>query len=949
MADLSTTYYDKPRKWIVDSREHGLSWNTISMGRCDDNAGLQGFLDMQAALNFWPGMSISDWKKLVASQKEAEDNRVTLELVSGVAHIHDANQDNAVSVPEDPASSWQLYRKKLYNDGFKEETIDEIERASLRILKRLNNDTTMSGPVKGLVIGNVQSGKTANMAALMAMAADWGWNMFIVLSGTIESLRVQTQNRLFSDLNQQGNLWWRPLQHLSKSVDISQKTQSLHFDQDSKERYFTVCLKNSSRLSKLIQWAQADKNKQRQMRIIVIDDEADQAGINTANVDTAERKKINKLICALVNGKNEKNEDISTKYLAMNYIGYTATPYANILNEPPTTDSLYPRSFISTLAVSKEYFGPQQIFGYNGDSVNYDGLDIIREISEDELAVLKSIHDGNTSEVIPDSLIDAVCWFMCGVGCMRIWGYKKPVSMLVHTSQKTAHHSMVSNVISNWIKVTSREEILSRAERVWYDETERFTIERFREQYPIYDQPDEKINNYPPFDEVREQIEILLDGGISHIKLDDDGDLNYMQGIHLCIDNCTNNGINGDGMHVRLAYPDSSHMPSPAPAFIVVGGATLSRGLTLEGLICTFFLRSVGQADTLMQMGRWFGYRKTYELLPRIWVTNKTWQQFIFLSALDEELREEIQRMDITGRSPTEYGPKVKNTPKASFIRITAKNRMQSAVESEMDYSGASNQTYLFDNDADLLRENIELTNSFISKLGDEWHPDEEYDFFPYDAVWKDIDFYRVKHYLEKFRFCSRLRVFNDTKPLLDWIEKITKEGKLGNWSVIVAGKEKRTNGCWQLPNSSREINKVNRSGKVSKMDGDESILDIGVVRAATDILADIDIAAIANDQTRREIIDLIKSGTSKSTMAFRDKAGMETTPQIIIYRVDKDSAPMKRSESRKALSASEDVIGISIYIPGGRIGTSYASRVSIRMKNDIFDGDADLEDTDEN
>ena len=946
MANLSTTIYDKPRNWIINARDKGISWDDIAMGRKESNSGLQSFLEMQTDINFWPEMSIDEWKKLVKSQKSAEENKVTLELLSGVAHIQDENQDNAVSVPEDPASSWQLYRSKLLKDGFKKETVDEIESATLRILRRLNNDTTVSGPVKGLVIGNVQSGKTANMAALMAMAADWGWNMFIVLSGTIENLRLQTQKRLFNDLNQQGNLWWRSLDHLSRTVDISQKAQSLHFDNDSKERYFTVCLKNSSRLSKLIQWAQADKNKQKQMKIIVIDDEADQAGINTANVNTSERRKINKLICALVNGKNEKDEDIDTGYLAMNYIGYTATPYANVLNEPGK-ESLYPRSFISTLAVSKEYFGPQQIFGYNGDSVSFDGLDIVRVINDDELKELKSIHDGNTITETPDSLINAVCWFLCGVGCMRIWGYKRPVSMLVHTSQKTAHHSYVAKTINDWICNTPDKDIISRAESVWFDETERFTFEKFREQYPIYDRPDDSINRYPDFEEIKEQIEIILDDGISHIKLDDEGELHYNKGIHLCIDNCTNNGISGDGMHIRLAYPDSSNMPSPAPAFIVVGGATLSRGLTLEGLISTFFLRSVGQADTLMQMGRWFGYRKNYELIPRVWMTEKTNKQFVFLAALDQELRDEIQHMEITGRSPAEYGPKVKNTPKAGFLRITAKNRMQSAVESDMDYSGASNQTYLFDNDADILKKNIDFTNDFIKGLGEEWKPSGEKDYFPDNAVWTDVTFEYIKNYLERFNFCDRLKVFNDTKPLMDWIAKITSQGKLGKWNVVVAGKSENSNGTWTLPNG-RIINKVSRSRKKPKQEADDSVIDIGAVRDASDILSDVDIAKISDDHKRNSIIKMIESRASKSTMAFRDSAGLETTPQLIIYRIDKNSTPSKNSETRIPLNASEDIIGISIYIPGGRIGTSYASTVSIKMANDVFDGDADLEGTDE-
>lgn len=941
MPDLSLIIYDKPRKWITDSRDHGIGWDEIALGRKNDYAGLQSFLSLQADINFWPEMSISDWQQLVESQKNAEKHIKHIELLDGIAHIHDSRQDNAITIPEDDMSSWQLYKKKLLDDGFKPETVDEIERTTLKILKRLNGDTTSTGPIKGLVIGNVQSGKTANMAALMAMAADWGWNMFVVLSGTIENLRVQTQNRLFNDLNQQGSLWWRPLQHLSKKVDISQRAQSLHFDSNSKERYFTVCLKNSTRLRNLIQWAQADKNKQRQMKILVIDDEADQAGINTCKIDQAELSRINKLIRALVNGKNEKNEDIDSQYLAMNYIGYTATPYANILNEAGE-DSLYPRSFITTLAVSKEYFGPQQIFGYSGDSVSFDGMDIVRTISPEELIELKSIHDGDAFTT-PDSLLDAVCWFLCGVSCMRIWGYKKPISMLVHTSQLTAHHGAIANVINSWIASTPKAEIIKHAERVWYEETSRFSLKTFRAQYPTYDRPDEAINKYPDFSAVEEQLHILLDAGISHIELDADDTLTYHKGIHLCIDNCANNGISSDGMHVRLAYPESSSMPSPAPAFIVVGGATLSRGLTIEGLISTFFLRSVGQADTLMQMGRWFGYRKNYELLPRLWITDKTQQQFTFLAALDQELRDEIQHMDITGRSPADYGPKVKNSPKASFIRITAKNRMQAATEATMDYSGASNQTYLFDNDAETLRNNIQLTETFIGELGNEWVPANNR--FPNDIVWKNIAFSMIRKYIESFHFCSRLKVFNDTKPLMDWIEKVTNEGKLGTWNVIVAGKRNSTNGTWALPNG-KFVNKINRSKKINKDELDNT-LNIGVLRDPMDLFADVDIDTIEDLNVKELILTAISNSKAAGATGLRDRTGLDTTPQLIIYRVDQNSATT--SETRRNLEADEDVVGISIYIPGGRIGTSYASSISIRMKNDIFDGDADLEGTDEN
>ena len=952
MPDFSLPTYDKPREWIKASREHDFTWEEISLARKVDEAGLKRFLENQEDMNFWPPLTPEDWRTIVGLQKAAEENAKKIDFKIGVAQIHDHREENAVTVPQDAFSSWQLYKKKLLSDGFKADSVEEIERATLKILKRLNNDTRETGPVKGLVIGNVQSGKTANMAALMAMAADWGWNMFIILSGTIENLRIQTQSRLFNDLNQQGTIFWRSLEHLSKSVDISQRAQSLHFDPASKERYFTVCLKNSSRLSKLIQWAQADKNKQKQMKILVIDDEADQAGINTANIEADEQRKINKLIRALVNGKNEKAETIDTKYLAMNYIGYTATPYANILNEAGD-ESLYPRNFITTLAVSKEYFGPQQIFGYatENEDTFYEGMDIVRTISQNELDEIKDIHEGNYL-VAPGALLDAVCWFLCGVSCMRIWGYKKPVSMLVHTSQKTVHHSMVANVISNWLEETDKKEIIARAKTVWERETSNFTLAKFRAQYPKYDRLDSEINEYPAFNEIEKQIEIILNDSISNIQLGDDGELSYHKGIHLCIDNCTNSGVNADGMHVRLAYPEAGKMPSPAPAFIVVGGATLSRGLTIEGLMSTFFLRSVGQADTLMQMGRWFGYRKNYELLPRLWITEKTKSQFEFLSALDQELRDEIQYMDINGRSPADYGPKVKNSPKVSFIRITAKNRMQAATESEMDYSGISNQTYLFDKDKQILEHNIKTTEKFLEELGDAWICDDPYNLRKNSVVWTKVEFSKVRSFIEEFKFQDRLKVFNDTKPLLDWIEKVTNEGKLGAWNIIVAGKNDSNNGVWALPNG-RLINKVKRTRKPPKNEVEENIINIGVLRGPRDLLSDINVDAINDFERKNEIIQYIESGESKAAAAYRDRSGLETTPQMLIYRVDMDSKAKQAAEGeeilRQDLDAPADLVGLCLYIPGGRIGTTYASTISIKMRNDLFDGDADMEGTNEN
>ena len=176
----------------------------------------------------------------------------------------------------------------------------------------------------------------------------------------------------------------------------------------------------------------------------------------------------------------------------------------------------------------------------------------------------------------------------------------------------------------------------------------------------------------------------------------------------------------------------------------------------------------------------------------------------------------------------------------------------------------------------------------------------------------------------------------------------MTKDGKLGPWNIIVAGKKNKTNGEWRLPNGS-VVNKVTRTRKRPQSDFEEAVLNIGVLRDPRDLLADIDLDAVVKSDTREEIIKFIESGESKQAMAYRDKAGLETTPQMIIYRVDKDSKTKgEKVTSRVNLDAPCDLIGICLYIPGGRIGVSYASTVSIKMKNDLFDGDADMEGTDE-
>lgn len=924
---LATHTYDRPRKWIIRKRNEEKAWGFIESP--DPINGIDSFLNSMQYVEDWPTMTSQDWELLVSLVKDAEEKNLLSDKNKGQAIVIDGSSENGLKIPTDEDSAWQLYKKKLLSKGFNEGSVGEIERASHKILKRLSLDTANSEPVKGLVIGNVQSGKTANMAALMAMAADNGWNMFVILSGTIENLREQTRSRLYGDLNSPGNLNWIMLDQLARGnkCPFDSRPQNLQFN--STNRFFVVCLKNSSRLKNLIKWFQWDENAQKQMRVLVIEDEADQASINTGDVerDDSERKAINKAICALVNGYDENHKNPKGCFGAMNYVGYTATPYANLLNES-SRKSLYPRNFISTLTVSDEYFGPQQIFG--GEATEYDGLDIIRLVQKEEIDDIKDIHTG--SREIPDSLEKSICWFICSVAAMRQNGFKDPVSMLIHTSQKVDHHSNISSAVMNWFHSHTTPQIIDLCKDVWIEETNAFTIDTFKEQYPNYGRL-EQLTDYPSFESIKCEIGTLL-SKVAPIQVDGNGEYQYHIGIHLCVDNSVFDKQTSDEEMWRLKYPNKENMPEKAPAFIVIGGATLSRGLTIEGLVSTFFMRTVKQADTLMQMGRWFGYRKGYELYPRLWISANTKEQFEFLSTLDIELRKEIMWMETTGNQPDSYAVKLENSPRLNLIKLSAANRTQSMIEAELDYSGASNQTYIFKDDEATLKENLELTKRFVVERG---KPEDKNTTNSHSAsthIWRNVDFSVIKDFLKSYNFSERLSVFNNIDPFIEWVEEMTSEGNLGNWNVILSGKSKVASHSTPMEIGNISVNKIVRSRKKLKKQIND-IIDLGVLSNPSDMIADIDLAKQSNDYIERFKRE---KNVEKAFPKLRFDAGMGKTPQLFLYIVDKDSKAPEKTKTRVDLNSKEDIAGLWINIPGAPRGTNYVTKVTIRLEHEDLD-----------
>lgn len=929
MANFFDPRYDRPGEWVQRKREADDPWDWERIkslnGKAEDK--LLDELERRADDDDWPLMDLEAWYGFVESKMEAEKDQLPISLGHDGA-LYDPNQDNNLKVPENPRSSWQLYKKKLtWNSA----SIDELERATHGILRRLNNDTRETGPVKGLVLGYVQSGKTANMEALMAMAADHGWNFFIILSGTIENLRLQTLRRMHKDLNNEGNLSWYSLEHLSLGSRVSERPQDLHFEPNAQSRYFTVCLKNKSRLQNLIEWIHWDKNAHDNMRILIIDDEADQASISNNAVEYGkeekERKGINKLIVDLVQDQHYKGPKKKRgRAKAINYVMYTATPYANFLNES-TPESLYPSDFIWTLKASPEYIGAKKMFGSaEGEEVS-DGLDIKRNVGQDDLETIARIYDNETDE-LPSSLEDALHWFICCVAVMRFWGYKKPISMLIHTSQKQIAHAEVADAVGKWLReqFSDEQSLLEACKAVYEFEISAETKDLWLEQFEDYGVPADQVKDYPVFEDLIPFITETVEGGISPIKMSEEGELQYHKGLHLVIDNCSKNGITSDNEHIRLAYPEDSAdpYPSPAPAFVVIGGSTLSRGLTIEGLVSTFFLRSSCQADSLMQMGRWFGFRRGYELLPRLWMTEDTVNKFKFLTQLEEELREDLRKymFDI---SPREYGPHVKNSPKVSWLRVTSKKHMTNAQEADMDYTGAKPQTSIFDNNEAVQAENVRITEEFLNRLTGKWELSDDNS----SIYMKNVSLQTIMDdfLIDKFSFSNRSRVFNEMETFCEWIKEVSEEQQLSKWTVIVAGKGRTAKTAsaeksWKV--GPYYVGIVNRSRRKPSGDMDDSI-DIGVLRSIKDLVADIPgeyVKEVLGNKgfTRQEQVDTI-----------RKVAKMDDIPLLIIYRIDGKSTVKHGDDSkREALNLNTDIIGIQVCVPGVQHNRSFSKTLTV-------------------
>lgn len=728
---------------------------------------------------------------------------------------------------EDTHSTWARYAWKLRNKGFSHDAVERIKNSCVSTIRRMCLNTSVRDPqhaaVKGLVAGSIQSGKTSHMAGLIAMASDAGFNFFIVLTGIIENLRVQTQERLVQDLSriqtadglvQDPDLdyQWSSMPHLDPNDSDIPQLDALHVRPTDKARYLTVCLKNAARLRSLIAYLQSQPALTSKLRILLIDDECDQGSVNVKRIDKDEESALYALISALCdhgtfNGSyKRKGVEVveGQPYLSVNYVAYTGTPYATLLNDG-SRESLFPRDFITPLVPGRTYMGGARIFGdpEGAPDSKFPGHPFLNEIPAEEVEEIRNIQEG-VSYTVPNALKESLRWFIATVGVQRYWGANKskhePVSMLVHTAMRTDDHKALASLIGQYLTQVcasfssagsdrDRANILDQIERTYETHTARLTARRFNELCPDYGEADTpRVRECPSFEAIRPKIVELLSAGVKHIPVNEDKEFAYFAGIHFCVDNSKHNGVrnvgsDGKGEYIRIKYPDpnkAGERLAYEPAFLVIGGNTLARGLTLQGLTTTYFSRHVEQIDTLQQMGRFFGYRIGYELLPRIWISDDMRRSFRAATITDASLMDQLLSL------PEDYDVKdlkafiaiANDAPTGT--RLTARNKSQKAKLLPR-YAGQKKEMLKFSHLPEIQIANRDHTIRFLNGLG-EMHHASDYSRSNYYV--RGVSWSQVRSFVRGYRRVKGA-AFPDEVVLDAYVSRRLRDR---SWTVIVAG-----------------------------------------------------------------------------------------------------------------------------------------------------------------
>ncbi len=775
------------------------------------------------------------------------------------------------SGPLDQDRYWPPFPEYLKSKAdWPEDRVDQLDSASSKIIAYTQKPAQPTFVTKGLIVGYVQSGKTTNFTAVIAKAADVGYRLIIVLSGIHNGLRLQTQARLQTQLLDLRKDAWFTLTTSQSNGDF--RTQPVNaqafFQQHGSGTVICVVKKNQFVLRKLRLWLApaARAGAFASIPVLVVDDEADQASVATPKINPSIR-------------------DLLGLFPKRSYIGYTATPFANVLIDP-NSDDLYPDSFILNLPRPEGYFGTEKIFGreaVEGDEegTDLDGYDMVRLVPDDTVDLLRPHGRAASAGFAPEitrELRDSVLYFWMATAARHCRGDDGHSTMLIHTSMKTAVHesykSPLDGLRDELAAGLDRDDadLLDELRTLWEAETHRVRAAWFNLRHVPFDKLLARLGP------IVRRTRVILDNFRSRDRLDYSGE--------------------------------------PVVA-IAVGGNTLSRGLTLEGLVVSFFVRAAKTYDTLLQMGRWFGFRPGYEDLPRIWMTEQLQSWFRHLATVEHEIRLDIERYEEQNLSPREVGVRIRTHP---VLNVT--HKMGAARIAYASYGGRRVQTrYFRESDPIWLTRNLDATKRLVSDTVADGAARE--DKGSGRIVLRKVD---VQHILAFLRTYEVHEDSPDLDPRLvtEYIERENfRSQSLLSWTVAIMGGPQVSEGARTIEFASGvQTSTINRS-KLRTTGGAKA--DIKTLMSKEDRVVDLDIdSARARRMSEGALVDL-----RNDNPVYHDQG------LLLLYPIDRQSQPdPANQETRLPMAAGEHVIGMALVFPGNAQDTVRNQYVQVDTSN---------------
>jgi hypothetical protein len=681
------------------------------------------------------------------------------------------------------------YENHLKNEKWSPTVVQSLSDVGTKILGHLQ-DPKSSGvwDRRGLVIGHVQSGKTANYLGLVAKAADAGYKFIIVIAGLHNNLRKQTQERVdegFVGRTREEDKWkivgvgYDDYPHPATLTNIYADFNKRIADHsgwsinDFSKPVILVIKKNVSTLKSLHRWLDElhskGHGKIKDVPMLMIDDEADHASINTKKEDNDPTQ------------TNRRIREILSLFDKSCYVGYTATPFANIFINPDAygdeqlREELFPRDFIYCLDAPTTYFGPDRVF------LDEQTSDQILETIDDAENYIPLGHKIDYEiQDLPPSLYKAIRQFVVVKAIRILRGHDaKHSSMLVNVSSFVDIQNEIRTHINVYLK---------------------FLKEAIKANYSMPDSVSQK-NNY------MEQIKSVLDSDFSESGVTWDCLKPVLFESVDSIRTFVVNSKSDEPLDYKMYEREGRSLTA-----IAVGGQSLSRGLTIEGLCISYMYKNTRMYDTLMQMGRWFGYRSGFDDLCRVHLSRDSIDWYSHIAESSDDLREQIKQMRRDGLSPKKFGLYVRDHPDRLLVTATNKMRAGEKRTFKHNFSGRLVESYVLSADEDITNANRavvrEYWNTGFGKGKGKIENTEK------GWIIRDAELTQIAEFLNSFRvhesFLERrsavvtyiksiLELFSTADVLFISVNKSTERAEWALGSQLRKSAEIKEGGYWRL------------------------------------------------------------------------------------------------------------------------------------------------------